>query len=294
MYVLAVVLFILIGVCLILSISVACNSCGGRETNLGQSCLLWIPALLSTGAFCCSMVASFWCETIQFEPNSNLQDEGFPDIQLDSLHFGPWYQLEVRVENIDIGGNTKVTTIQDCVDWETDPDPDSTWKTVRAFTIIVAILGGFATVALWFVPCVRGRITAALWQAVAGCLYVVTLTLFQGLTFLIFRSNVCEDNSVAQALNKLLQLRADTDEDFYEDECSWDEGSSANVAAIVAWFFAGISMLLFNGPPQDDEDDYSSDEEEAEDNAEDTVEKRANETEEKDGIEGEEEPVITA
>mmetsp|Transcript_890 Transcript_890/g.1657 ORF Transcript_890/g.1657 Transcript_890/m.1657 type:complete len:270 (+) Transcript_890:52-861(+) len=215
--------------------------------TLCNTCLLWIPALLSTGAFCCSMVASFWCETIQFEPNSNLQDEGFPDIQLDSLHFGPWYQLEVRVENIDIGGNTKVTTIQDCVDWETDPDPDSTWKTVRAFTIIVAILGGFATVALWFVPCVRGRITAALWQAVAGCLYVVTLTLFQGLTFLLFRSDACDANAVTRNLER----EHGSDEwapRLYEEECSWDTGSSANVISVVLWFATGVAMFV-TGPP---------------------------------------------
>jgi len=260
------------------------------QGNCGCCCKNSCP---TTGFAICAVIASaifaFFCKSVKIEA---ISVEG-ADFLLgnNDLRFGPWTQLRTKV--IDVGPGLTIQTQDSCVEWDNNPDIDSKWTAVRAFTIITVVLGALLTLIVSMADCIRPSHIAPLWRPISGC-FLIVLPLFQGLTFLIFRSNVCEDNSVAQALNKLLQLRADTDEDFYEDECSWDEGSSANVAAIVAWFFAGISMLLFNGPPQDDEDDYSSDEEEAEDNAEDTVEKRANETEEKDGIEGEEEPVITA
>mmetsp|Transcript_14060 Transcript_14060/g.18336 ORF Transcript_14060/g.18336 Transcript_14060/m.18336 type:complete len:285 (-) Transcript_14060:196-1050(-) len=198
---------------------------------------LWVPAMLASGAFISSMLFSFWCESIKFEPverNSTLA-------VLDVLHFGPWYQLETYVDYDEVGDYTRVMTIKECVDWKFDPEIDSKWKAVRAFTVMTAIIGGFATLALWFIPCVRGRINDSLWKG-TSLLFCVVLTLFQGLTFLIFRSNACDTNSMLQG------VKAVAGTFLYEDECQWDSGSSANVVSTVMWFCAGLVMII-TGPP---------------------------------------------
>ena len=198
-----------------------------------------MPAILATGGTVCSMVSGFWCESIKFEA----LDPVLENIQRDDLHFGPWKQLEVTIETVEIGsGYEKVVTRKECVDWKFDPTIDSKWKAVRAFTIITAIVGGFLAIGLWFVPCLGGRISDTIWRGVA-ITFTVFLTMFQGLTFLIFSSNACDANSVTLTL----QQRYNTL--FYEDECSWDSGSTTNVIAVVLFFLTGITMLI-SGPPK--------------------------------------------
>ncbi|KAL7555358.1 hypothetical protein ACA910_007087 [Epithemia clementina (nom. ined.)] len=171
-----------------------------------------IPALLATIAFVCSFLFSFWCESIKFQAKEPL----IPTVQRDDLHFGPWYQLQVTVDEIDVGPEyAQFTTKSECIDWQFDPDIDSKWKAVRAFTIINGILGGFLTLPLWFIP---------------------------GLTFLIFQSNACNANAAIQ------NFEARFNSYFFEDKCSWDAGSTANVISVLLWFLTGVRMLIV-GPP---------------------------------------------
>ena len=144
-----------------------------------------------------------------------------------------------------MGDKTRIVTRKNCIDWQHDPTIDSKWKTVKAFTIISAILGGFLTIPLWFTPCLAGRISENTWRAVAIA-FTVVLTLFQGLTFLIFKSNACNSNAAVNNIHESLNLL------FYEEECDWDSGSTANVIAVICWFLTGIFML-FTGPPQSPE-----------------------------------------
>jgi len=54
--------------------------------------------------------------------------------------------------------------------------------------------------------------------------------------------NAYRDNAVVRSIGILQRVSS------YSDECDWDAGSSANVAAVVFWFAAGIIMLTFGAP----------------------------------------------
>jgi len=74
--------------------------------------------------------------------------------------------------------------------------------------------------------------------------FAITLTFFQGLTFLFLQSSACSDNP-------LYASGAQSDamtEQYYKDECTWDKGMSWNVAATILWFLTGVSMVIIGAP----------------------------------------------
>lgn len=201
--------------------------------TLKNTCFSWIPAIVASAAFICSLYFGFGCESIQFQPTSNNYNQG-------SLKFGPWNEMQVTYQTNNVGQYTQVTTTKTCVAWQWGSNGnsmvDSKWKTVRAFTVIVAVIGGLLMLALWFVPCRAGRISKSTWSLVAA-INSILLTLFQGLTFLFFQSNACINNTMANTLG------------LYNGKCAWDAGSTANVVSVVLWFLTGVIMLL-QGPPE--------------------------------------------
>ena len=74
--------------------------------------------------------------------------------------------------------------------------------------------------------------------------FIFIITLFQGLTLLIFKSDACLNNSV---LN-YIEGRFDDDPQLYSSECAWDDGSYANIASIVLWFLTAVAMLILGRP----------------------------------------------
>jgi hypothetical protein len=96
---------------------------------------------------------------------------------------------------------------------------------------------------LWFSPFSPGRFDDSKWRSLAIFLSVI-ITLFQGLTLLIFRSNAaCHNNLVVHSLEESVGRSG-----VYSESCVWDEGSSANVASICLWFVTGVSMILIGRP----------------------------------------------
>ena len=76
-------------------------------------------------------------------------------------------------------------------------------------------------------------------------MFILLLPFVQGLTFLLFSSNACTTNPLADDTPEGL-----TDEawslllnNVYHSECDWSVGSTTNVLGIVAWFFTGILLL---------------------------------------------------
>lgn len=186
------------------------------------------------------MTFSFWCESIKFQAKESGGGNSSMTSIEDDLHLGPWYQLQVILEPLQVGGYSQIRTTSSCVDFEFDVTMDSKWKTVRAFTIITALLGGFLTIPLWFIPFFGlGRIAKSTWNS-AALVFGVVLTFCQGLTFLIFQSNACNASAVMFPTNFV---------SYWEEECSWDSGSTANVIAVVGWLLTGMVMLI-SGPPR--------------------------------------------
>lgn len=187
-----------------------------------------LPAILASFALILSFVSNFWCESIKFTALERSND--LPDIRA-----GIWYRQDTQLQEIG-GGYFVVRDV--CVDYPSGTDLDSEWKTVRAFTIITPVIGGILTVALWIAPCLY-FFNDTTWRSVA-LLFIVVMTLFQGLTFLLFQSVACTDSPLLGFLGAT---------ELYDNECEFDSGSTANVVSTVMWFCTGLAMLAL-GPPQ--------------------------------------------
>jgi hypothetical protein len=191
-----------------------------------ERCLSLLPAILASFAIMTSFLFSFWCESIKFAALESSED--LPDIQA-----GVWYVRDT--ERQEIAGKYVVREV--CVDYPSGTDLDSEWRTVRAFSIITGVIGGILAFVLWISPCLY-FLDDSRWRSVA-LLLIVVMTLFQGLTFLLFRSVACTDSPILDALGATA---------LYDDECEWDSGSTANVFSTVLWFCTGIAMLALGAP----------------------------------------------
>mmetsp|Transcript_40732 Transcript_40732/g.84763 ORF Transcript_40732/g.84763 Transcript_40732/m.84763 type:complete len:218 (+) Transcript_40732:340-993(+) len=168
------------------------------------------------------------------------------------MHFGPWYQLQTEVQEIGISEDgITVYTWDNCVEWIDDSGRDTTWQFVRAATVITPIFGVVFTCFICCTPCLD-EVVAKMWKGMAMC-FLIVVTLFQGLTFLIFRSNACDANRVVGNVGNDLRNLTNSSFVFYDDECEWDEGSSSNVVAVVCYFLTGLIMLAMGVPKSSDD-----------------------------------------
>jgi len=200
-------------------------------------CLGLIPICLACFAFICCFINNFWCDSIQFSVSESAATPNLSPISL-----GPWYLQKTEVTTFTSGGDTRVFVRDVCVQLPGAVEIDSKWKAVRAFSIIVPVVGGLATVAVFLTNCLY-FMSDALWKSI-GILFAVVLTLFQGLTFLLLDSNACSTNPL-QAIDP-----SSAWDGIYSDECEWSSASSANVVSVVCWFLAGLGMLAMGGAPK--------------------------------------------
>jgi hypothetical protein len=190
-----------------------------------------IPAFLASFAFMTSFIFSFWCHSIAFVPDGGANDTA-------TIHFGPWSAAVKEYQSINVGGTTQYVVQNTCSSFSGIPvDVDAKLKTVRAFGVIVLFIGGLFTFYLWLAPC-WNTATGSSWRALA-IIFAVFLTMGQGLTFLVFDSSFCTDNTI---------LASSSFAGSYSTDCQWDQGSTANVIAVVFWFLTGASMILIGAP----------------------------------------------
>ncbi len=181
------------------------------------------PAIFAVAACTCSALFTFFCESVQVEST----DASLPTVEF-GLYTTKRYYIQEFPDN-----NYKVKA--GCFYFDEDYPFDSKWKTARAFGVLTVVLGGLAIIASIFGPFCY-PISESMWKAMAG-LYMVILPLFQGLTFLMLRSELCSENS---------QIF-----DFMEGDyggCQWNGGSTANVCGVILWFLAGAAMLFAGAP----------------------------------------------
>jgi len=204
-----------------------------NDTSLYR-CLHLLPAIFATLAFMTAFLFSFWCESIKFTLNETAQ------VDAPSLHFGPWYQRQQAVEEEGVGGESRFFIRNKCVAYPGSVSVDSSWKTTRAFSIMAPIIGGLGAFVLWLAPCLY-FLNESSWRSLA-IIFIVVVTLFQGLTFLFLKSNACKDNLIVAQFENL------GDGSLYPDECEWDEGSTTNVISVVLFFLTGVTMLILGVP----------------------------------------------
>ena len=181
-----------------------------------------------------SFLFSFWCQSIAFVPDG----EAIGD--LETIRVGPWSAAIKTTSTVTAGGDTQyIVEGNSCEAFPSGVvEADAKLKTARAFGILALIIGGILVWFLFLAPCLY-FVDDSKWRTVA-IIYSVFLTLFQGLTFMVYDSSFCLDNAILASYGLT---------DSYSAECAWDQGSTANVIATVLWFLTGVAMLR-NGAPK--------------------------------------------
>lgn len=188
-----------------------------------------------------SGAGSFHCESISFEPSAD--SDGY-----DTLYFGPWYQRESQL--VELGGTGKSILRNRCVPLKDGIEIDAKWKTVRAFSIIVLLVGAFQCFALFYAPC-YGSFSASRWTCMA-VFTTIFMTLMQGLFFLLFA-----EGSACDEFTPLYGRSGNSDEidatisEVYPNRCEWGSGSTASAISTGLWFITGILMFALGAPKRE-------------------------------------------
>ena len=126
--------------------------------------------------------------------------------------------------------------METCVSYPDGVEEDSYWQTAKAFSIIAPIWGVFS----WCTILLAGKNPTM--AKVIGLLLMLA-TLFQGLTLLIFKSDLC-DASSNQLFEEKYPLRQASGLLTTEDRCDIGRSAAVSIAATCLWFLAGAVALV--------------------------------------------------
>jgi hypothetical protein len=104
---------------------------------------------------------------------------------------------------------------------------DSKYQAARGLGTTVLVLGSLFMI-VYLVAAVKRSLVNVKAFFVLGVACVLTCCLFQGLVFLIFKSDVCARSA-------------------FGGGCSLDTGGKVGIAACVGWFLTGIASMMLVG-----------------------------------------------
>lgn len=183
------------------------------------------PVLCAMMAIVCSLLGSFWCIMVQYDAIVINGQAAAP-----TLKFGPWLRQKTSFVTETANDKTTLYAYQTCVPYDTDVTIDSKWKAARAFSIITPVMG----VVLVGVTCINPDPNISRF---VGMMILVLLTLFQGLTFLIFQSSLCQSIPGTNGPNGYLLYK------WYPNGCGFSVGSVATIISVVFWLITGASLI---------------------------------------------------
>lgn len=125
-----------------------------------------------------------------------------------------------------------------CVNYPDEIKLDIYMRAARGCGATSVVFGLAATVAIWFASCVTYR--RLTWHIITACLFVAAL--FEGLTFLLFRSTLCHKLDVDAY--EPLSIPATT----IDSSCTMSWGAVLVVVAVVMWFLAAVSFAHYRQP----------------------------------------------
>jgi hypothetical protein len=187
-----------------------------------------LPAFLALTALVFSLISNFWCRSHNFKALNKY----WPTWQ-----FGIWryrHTTYKRASVIGDGGDTWMVDRHSCHAYPGNTKIDGAWKAARVFSILSTILGTLILLSLLAAPFVF-RHKLNLWRMLA-LLTLLLMPLFQGLTFLILRSDMCRNNNEFDQLGNSMQ--------GYDADCRWDTGSTFNLISVLLWFLVGLLMMV--------------------------------------------------
>lgn len=126
----------------------------------------------------------------------------------------------------DVNGNTWKVDV--CRSYDDDVEKDATWKAAQAFSIMAPIWGVLA-----FVPMMVSPNTTK----ITGLLLLVAC-LFQGLTLLILKSELCD--AYENPLFGQFPVLQATGVLTTEDKCTLGRSAIVSICATCLWFLAGL------------------------------------------------------
>mmetsp|Transcript_14789 Transcript_14789/g.41878 ORF Transcript_14789/g.41878 Transcript_14789/m.41878 type:complete len:257 (+) Transcript_14789:136-906(+) len=199
--------------------------------------LQFLPALLGGIAIVIGTAANLHCQTVSI---SQLDDDG--KIYSGVFHF--------TTKNFDEVYKRQAWCPTDCESYNNfkddtgfDFDVNAFWRTTKAFAVIGPIVGGIALFGAVIVPCFQSAFSGRKkWMWFATVLGLAFAGVCQGLTLLILKSSVCENNPILEYLEDGKPDLRTTFAD--EPECQWEAGLRMGIAATVFWCLAAIYGIL--------------------------------------------------
>jgi len=210
-----------------------------KRQHVGKGCFS-ILSLCSTVAFICGLYANAYCDfahrEVVFSPNFDLEtacgELGFTDPVLQetcNTLFGEhgiglygWYGTVPVDQQICFSYTLTIPNVG-----YVTPEFDTKFNSARAFAVTANVLGAFAWFTIHLASCCK--LDQEKLNGVA--FYFFTACLFQGLTLLIFKSDICEPDFFGQYF-----LNENLDGVVEEVTCSLARGAKLAICATVFYF----------------------------------------------------------
>ena len=203
-----------------------------------------IPVVLAGIAVLCSFVGNFYCDSIRFPTLDGVNTDD-STVTFEAIELGPWYWKQTQTTEVNTADGVRVLVKDVCTNLPSGTPIDARWKTVRACSILVAVVGGLALAAVAFNNCLY-FLSNAQWKSLAVTFGLIC-TVLEGLTMWIFASNACSENPL-QFQEDPSNSGLDTWDSVYESDCVWSGGSTANVIAVLSFLATGLVMVYMGAP----------------------------------------------
>lgn len=211
-----------------------------KRISAGKSAYSFL-VLLTSAALCCGLYANSYCSfaerKVTFVPGFNIT-EACSTFDLGD-QYQPWCETLLSDHGVGFYGwyGTIPVDTQVCFPYTwynpfifqyIQPELDTKFNTARVMAVLANVNAAMALFTFWFSGCCP--LTQERFKGMAS--YFFLSCLFQGLTFLLFSSNVCESEFLQEYFPN-----TDFGEVVAKVECKQSSGSRCAIAATVLYFF---------------------------------------------------------
>ena len=182
-----------------------------------------------------SLSGGLWCRLVQITVTKEYSNTGLPNKNL-----GLWKQ-----QNLDFAGtifnnrtrSVDVVVTWDCVNYSSRFFRDQFWKSSMGLQMATYVLASALSLLLLATLCgLRLSVTS---MRIVGILFICGCSLFQGLIFLVLKSNLCSLHSASDGTSFDLMQGGGV----YETHCVIGRGGVLVCIAVVGYFLTGLACL---------------------------------------------------
>ena len=195
-----------------------------------------MPALGGFISLIFSLSGGLWCRLVQIPTT---EEYGNGNDGLPYKNFGLWKQQHLDFAGTVFNNDTKSIDIVftwNCVDYSENLAPDDFWKTAICFQMATYVLASILSLILLATLC--GFRLSVNPMRLVGLLFIAGCSVFQGLIFLVLKSNLCSLHSADGTSFDLVQAGG-----VYETSCILGRGGALVCIAVVGYLLTGIICL---------------------------------------------------